>query len=65
MTLKPGEVSHYWYGTLCCRCRGVAVSEIVKVKKDDEVIELKLNKINKGRGYGGIKGKLANGVRLR
>jgi len=44
---------------------GVEVSEIVELKNEGEVLQLKLNKINKGWGYSGMKGKLEDGVRIR
>ncbi|HKG08134.1 MAG TPA: hypothetical protein VKB19_16840, partial [Pedobacter sp.] len=44
---------------------GVEVSDFIEIKTDGEVVELALKKINKGWGYGGIGGRLKNGVRIR
>lgn len=65
INLKPGKyyitgLVHYATGV-----GGVEVSEIVELKNEGEVLQLKLNKINKGWGYSGMKGKLENGVRIR
>ncbi len=65
INLKPGKyyitgLVHYSTGV-----GGVEVAEIVEIKKEHEVVELKPNKINNGWGYGGMKGKVANGVRMR
>jgi hypothetical protein len=65
INLKPGKyyiVSnvHYAGGV-----GAVEVSDIVEIKNDGETINLELKKINKGWGYGGIGGRLKNGVRNR
>lgn len=65
INLKPGKyyiigLVHYAGGV-----GGVEVSDMIEIKNDGDVVSLKLNKINKGWGYGGLKGKLENGVRIR
>lgn len=65
INLKPGRYYivadvHYAGGV-----GAVDVSDFVEVKTDGEVVSVKLNKINTGWGYSGMKGKLENGVRVR
>lgn len=65
VNLKPGK--YYLIGTVhyAGGVGGVEVSDIVEIEKDGDVLNLELKKINKGWGYGGIGGKLKDGVRIR